>query len=315
MTDRAQPDPARHRGLPSRARLVALCLLLAALAGGCGRGRVERGAAPDSARVAPAAGGTGADEERRPDSLPAAAEAEPGYGRFVIASAESLRALERALGPGGLDLVLRLNRVDPAHARQGDTLIVPPDLDEEAIAPFPGSLEAARPWPRLLLVSARVQAFAAYEAGRRVKWGPVSTGRREMPTPPGLYHANWKQRSRASTFNDEWVLKWYVNLANFSGISLHQYELPGRPASHSCVRLLDDDAAWLYGWVETWTLVPGDRRRVATPGTPVVVLDEYAFDQARPWRRLPEDRRATEVSADSIGAALARWLAPADTMR
>jgi hypothetical protein len=115
-----------------------------------------------------------------------------------------------------------------------------------------------------------------------------------------------------STFNDEWVLHWYVNLSNFDGISLHQYELPGRPASHACVRLLADDAEWLYHWVDTWKLVPGDRRRVLEQGTPVVVIDEYAFGQRRPWKRLPDDPRATTLRLEEVETALRNFgaLAP-----
>jgi hypothetical protein len=298
----------------SRTSLRRLPVLVAlALLSGCDR----RPAPATTTPPAPAAPETTRTDGRRApaDSLASASDSLPRYERFVIAGPESLHALRRRLGPAGFALALRLNRVDLDHARQGDTLVVPVSTDTARLAPFPDSLAPGARWPRLLLVSPRVQAYAAYEAGRRVRWGPVSTGRREMPTPPGLYHANWRQRKRASTFNDEWVLEWYVNLANFTGISLHQYELPGRPASHSCVRLLPEDAAWLYGWVDTWTLVPGDRRRIERQGTPVVVMDAYAFDEGRPWRRLPDDPRATEVNADSIGAALARWLAPADSTR
>jgi hypothetical protein len=293
-----------------RRPVTVVCALLAALAlAGCGRGTtpepVESPAAPDSGV------GSGADAARadsvRADSVASPSDTLGRYGRFRLVNEDSLRALERRLGPDAFGVVLRLNRVDLAHARQGDTLVVPASFDWARLSPFPDTLSFAGVPPRLLVVSARVQAFGAYEAGRLVHWGPTSTGRQEKPTPPGLYHANWRQRTRVSTFNDEWILHWYVNLSNFDGISLHQYELPGRPASHSCVRLLEADAEWLYGWVDTWKLVPGDRRKVLEHGTPVVVLDEYAFGQRRPWKRLPEDPHATTIAPDSIAAALHRW--------
>jgi lipoprotein-anchoring transpeptidase ErfK/SrfK len=290
---------------------VVLALLAAPLLVGCdrgpaaGRARQEPPAAPDSGRVP--APGTARADSARPGTAAGAADTLVRYGGFRLTNADSLRALEHRLGPAAFDLVLRLNRVDRGHARQGDTLVVPSIFDWARLAPFPDTLPAGGVPPRLLVVSARVQAFGAYEAGRLVRWGPTSTGRQEKPTPPGLYHANWRQRTRASTFNDEWILHWYVNLSNFDGISLHQYELPGRPASHSCVRLLEDDAAWLYRWVDTWKLVPGDRRKVLQHGTPVVVMDEYAFGQRRPWKRLPEDLRATRLSVEEIEAALRTW--------
>jgi len=300
---------------------VATAALLAAVASGCGRQSGTDGASRESvsARV-PATTADSLRDTARGTAAPAEtaavapADTLPRYATFAITDEKALSGLARRLGPDSFAVVLALNRIDLAHARQGDTLVVPSTFDLARLSPFPDTLPAARTLPKLLLVSARVQAFGAYESGRLRRWGPTSTGRQEKPTAPGLYHTNWRQRRRVSTFNDEWVLNWYVNLGNFDGISLHQYELPGRPASHSCVRLLEDDAAWLYHWVETWKLVPGDRRKIAEQGTPVVVMDEYAFGGRKPWKRLPEDPRATAVAAEEIEAALGRWGVTGDAL-
>jgi hypothetical protein len=304
-----------RRRLPA---LIATFILLAAATAGCGRGpRTSAGRHPGPSTLAPDTGAratsdaTAADSARA-DSIRAAATLR--YGTFPITGEKTLLDLERRLGPDSLAVVLKLNRVDLAHARQGDTLVVPSDFHFERLSPFPDTLPLASALPRLLLVSARVQAFGAYDAGHLTRWGPTSTGRRTKPTLPGLYHANWRQRRRASTFNDEWILEWYVNLGNFDGISLHQYDLPGRPASHACVRLLADDAEWLYHWVDTWRLVPGDRRRIAAQGTPVLVMDEYAFGQRRPWKWLPDDPGFATLAPDSIEAALRRWGVVADSL-
>ena len=61
---------------------------------------------------------------------------------------------------------------------------------------------------------------------------------------------------------------------NERGVSFHLFDLPGYPASHACVRLLLRDAQWLYGWGEQWKL-DETKRKVTTPGTPVVVLGTY----------------------------------------
>jgi hypothetical protein len=156
---------------------------------------------------------------------------------------------------------------------------------------------------KLLLVSLRVQAFAAYDSGRLVRWGPVSSGRKAMPTPVGLYHTNWKDERRVSTFDEEWLLLWYMNLHNFQGVSLHQYELPGRPASHSCLRLLEVDARWLYAWCEQWTLAP-DHRTIVKHGTPVVVFGEWRWGRRAPWKRLPEHPDACALAPEEIEDAL-----------
>ena len=236
------------------------------------------------------------------------------YRLVAVHDRTELQALERRLGAARFDATLRLNRIDRKHVHDRDSLVVPAAAALDSLSPFPAGIPEARGISRLLLVSTVVQAFAAYDSGQRVRWGPTSTGRETSPTPAGLYHTNWKQPQRTSTVNDEWLLKWYVNLESRLGISLHEYDLPGRPASHSCVRLLEDDAHWIYDWSQTWTLDPVKRSHVLRQGTPVVVLGAYAFDARRPWRNLPLDAHATDVPADTIVAALRAYaLAPADT--
>ncbi len=173
-----------------------------------------------------------------------------------------------------------------------------------ALSPFPASLIAEFDLPRVLIVSRRVQASAAYEGGTLVRWGPVSTGREASPTPAGLFATNWKSKLRRSSDNREWLLPWYVNFINESGVSFHQFALPGYPASHACVRLLEGDAKWVYDWSETWTLSP-DKRSVLVRGTPVLVFGDYAFAEPGPWTHLASDPLATRITTQEIQSSLA----------
>jgi len=289
------------------ARLAVTLALAATAAAGCGpaappRGDAERagGARRDSSAAARA------DSARRSDSL----EALPRFVRVPVGGPRMLAALRDSIGEAGWRALLRINRVDSAHVRRGDTLIAPRWLadslatgDPLAFSPFPRAIPALRDTAKALLISLRVQAVAAYDSGRLVHWAPASTGRRDTPTPVGRYHTNWKDRERVSTFDEAWLLRWYVNLHNLEGVSLHQYELPGRPASHSCVRLLEDDAIWFYGWVETWRLAPGGRA-VLRDGTPAVVFGAWRWGARAPWKRLPEDAAAASLGADEIAEAL-----------
>lgn len=252
---------------------------------------------------------TPADTTARADSIAALdtlppARPEVRYTRAVVSSPAALFALRDSLGERCWRDVLRINRVDSAHVRRGDTLIVPVAApDSLALSPFPLAIPAARDTAKLLLVSLRVQAFAAYEYGRLARWGPVNTGRRTMPTPVGLYHVNWKAKSRVSTFSDEWLLRWCLNIDSFEGVSLHQYDLPGYPASHSCVRLGETDAMALYAWADTWR-VAADGRTIEKHGTPVVVFGEWAWKRRAPWKRLPEDSLATTLGPEEIAQAM-----------
>jgi L,D-transpeptidase catalytic domain len=227
------------------------------------------------------------------------------YRRVLIESAPSVTALRKQLGAEGFALVLKINRLDLEHVRQGDPLIVPETpADPLSLSPFPQTIPSEwSPAARLLIVSRRVQAFAAYENGALVRWGPTSTGRKETPTPAGLYHTNWRSKLRRSTDNAQWVLPWLWNFENDRGISFHQFDLPGYPASHACVRLLEEDARWIFDFAEPWVL-SDDRRTIVAYGTPVVVFGEYEYDAPPPWKRLAEDPLAATVAASELQAAL-----------
>jgi len=269
--------------------LAAAALLLA----GCGPKPTRRAQAPETTRVALPA---------RPAPAPPPPP-RPHYRALKLAGNQTLTELENALGAHRFALFLKVNRIDLAHVRDTDTLAVPDStLDTLDLAPLPLQLANAAAIPKLLLISLRVQAFGAYEDGHLVRWGPVSTGKKATPTPAGLYHANWKAKQRYSTVDDSWFLKWCVNIEVHEGISLHEYELPGRPASHSCVRLAPDDAEWVYGWCDQWKL---DRAgKLAAPGTPVLVFGDYAWGDKPPWKRLAEDPLAASVPEGEASAAL-----------
>jgi lipoprotein-anchoring transpeptidase ErfK/SrfK len=95
-----------------------------------------------------------------------------------------------------------------------------------------------------LLISYPIEAFGAYEQGKLVRWGPTSLGKKSTKTPTGLFFTNWKSKETISTEDSSWILKWYFNLVNSTGVSIHQYGLPGYPASHACARLYEEDAKW-----------------------------------------------------------------------
>jgi hypothetical protein len=127
-----------------------------------------------------------------------------------------------------------------------------------------------------------------------------------------MYHANWKARKTRSSVNASWILPWYFNLDNLAGVSFHQFDLPGYPASHGCVRLLEEDAKWIYDWAEQWTLSRIDQSILAF-GTPVVIFGDYTYGEKPVWRRLAENPGATGISIVDIETALNRHLATIQT--
>lgn len=193
--------------------------------------------------------------------------------------------LRRRFGPGRLGLLEKLNRADAAHLGRLPTRILPESwLDDELLySPLPPSYSLASGQPKAIVVHLPSQVFGAYEHGRLVRWGPLSSGRKAYPTPSGLFHLNWRSPGRHSTEDPDWYMPLYFNFENDRGLAFHQFTLPGRPASHACVRLLERDARWLYDWGEGWVL---DERgwNVLDPGTPVLILGQYDFDSPPPWR-------------------------------
>ena len=124
-------------------------------------------------------------------------------------------------------------------------------------------------------------------------------GKKATQTKRGLMFANWKKEVAISTVSDEWKLRWNVNVANFEGIGWHQYAMPGYPASHSCLRMLEEDAKWMYSWVDTWILNKGGATLKAN-GTPVIVFGDYEWGGKKPWKNLINDPASNDISLEAM---------------
>ena len=179
-----------------------------------------------------------------------------------------------ALAPEQIALLEKLNRVNAARLKRLKSVVIPATWidDENAYSPFPHDWAWAIDKPKAIVVDQAAQAFAAYEYGRLVRWGPVSTGSLGQ-TPSGSFNLSWRSRGHRSSIDPSWYLEWYFNFIPSRGIAFHKYSLPGEAASHGCVRLLERDAQWLYQW--------GDPPSRGVKGTPVVVLG--CPDRSKEW--------------------------------
>ncbi len=97
------------------------------------------------------------------------------------------------------------------------------------------------------------QGFAAYSGDRVVLRGPVSTGKAGYTTPSGSYRVSNKHRHWVSTIYGI-PMPYFLRL-NGGSIGLHAGYLPGFPASHGCIRLLEGDAARLFAMAPVGTRV------------------------------------------------------------
>ena len=196
--------------------------------------------------------------------------------------------------------IAALNRIDTDHINGRDTLIVPNEFKSSFMdyAPFPRKMEFLDQVSKIVIFSYPIQAFGVYEKGNLVKWGPTNMGKQSAQTPRGLFFTNWKGRRVISSVDDEWILNWNFNISNQGGVGWHQYGLPGYPASHSCLRLLDADAQWLYNWADQWVLE--DEQTIKVKGTPVVVYGDYKFGVIGIWHQLVLDPQATTLSKTDL---------------
>jgi len=134
---------------------------------------------------------------------------------------------------------------------------------------------------KVIVVSIWEQTARMYENGKLVYWAYVTTGRIELPSPPGLWHVFDKESPTVFTSAEPpgspfYYAPTYIHYAleyHTGGYFLHdawwrQVFGPGSnlphydPAafnggSHGCINFTTQDAAWLYNW--------------APLGTPVIV--------------------------------------------
>jgi lipoprotein-anchoring transpeptidase ErfK/SrfK len=209
----------------------------------------------------------------------------------------------------GAKIILALNRVDSKTIGRLDSLVVPDTITgyPNDYSPFPQKIDLLENVKKIIIISQNLQSYSVYEFGNLIMWGPTSTGKKSTQTPNGLFATNWKSKRTISTVNDEWILNWCFNLDNFEGVSIHEYELPGYPASHACARLLAEDAKWIYYWAEQWILT-ADGESVIVYGTPVIIYGDYDYKGIQPWKLLPNEAEKSKVNVETLNVEIQKHI-------
>ncbi|MDT0686604.1 L,D-transpeptidase [Autumnicola psychrophila] len=195
--------------------------------------------------------------------------------------------------------IYALNRIEEYRVQPNIPIIIPDTISEDInlYSPFPKELQILDSIPKAVLIAQRIQGFALYENGRLLKWGPVSSGKQTTPTPNGLHYGNYKAKRKVSTVNSDWILPYYFNFMNFEGVGVHQYNLPGFPASHACVRLYMEDSKFIYDWASMWEL---EDDVIVQNGTPFMVFGEYNYDGPVPWLALSRDMGTNDLNEEEL---------------
>ena len=221
------------------------------------------------------------------------------YTKQVISNAKSLDSIRKAYRK--TDTVQNIsyrafttvNRKDLHYFRVGDTVIIPsiisPNLTDYSI--FPEVYPAAESIPKIIMVSNAWQSYACYEYGKLVRFAACNTGEERKATFPGKYALNWRSILRKSSLNSSWILPYTWNFHLHAGSAFHQFDMPGRPVSHSCIRQFRDDARWLFYWGEGARRDSVKRRYIPFSGTPVIIMDMFDFTRKKggPWWDLKDN--------------------------
>ncbi|ROL60741.1 murein L,D-transpeptidase [Bacteroidetes/Chlorobi group bacterium MS-B_bin-24] len=186
-----------------------------------------------------------------------------------------------------------LNRKELRFFRPKQPIILPDTFldDLRVYSVFPLEYPGAKFIPKLIVVSNVYQAYACYEFGNLVRFAAAITGKKSTPTYPGRYSLQWRERLRISSFNESWIMPFTWNFHRLTGSAFHQFEMPGFPASHMCIRQFREDAEWLYNWGEgpkrdsTGKIIP-------MSGTPVIIIDFYDFiNFPKKWLELESNQQ------------------------
>lgn len=226
---------------------------------------------------------------------------EPPYIKYQLLKIKNQNTLDSILSsvPDSIDksvaqkIIMTLNRKELRFIRNGEKIIVPEIFTNNILdySIFPHNYPSASNISKIILVSIDKQAYGCYENGRLVRFAAVNSGKEQTPSFPGKYAIVWKERLRRSSLDSTWIMPFTINFHSAAGSAFHQFEMPGRPVSHSCLRQFLDDAEWLYYWGET-AKKDSNGKLIPFSGTPVILLGHFDYSRPRggPWLDFTSNR-------------------------
>ena len=152
----------------------------------------------------------------------------------------------------------------------------------------------------MAVVSIRDQRISVYDANGNSMRARVSSGQTDYETPVGIYSILQKNREHYSNLYDDASMPFMQRLT-WSGIALHAGQLPGRPASHGCVRLPHKYAEEIFDQSKLGMRVVVARNNVAPVAIshPLLFKPSTAPESARPVTTQIVYEPATERQPDA----------------
>ncbi len=219
---------------------------------------------------------------------------EPPYIKYNLVEIKNRGFLDSIFSslPDSIDksiakkIIMTLNRKELRFIKNGEKIIVPEIFTNNILdySIFPQSYSSASNIKKIILASIDKQAYGCYENGKLVRFAAVNSGKERTPSFPGRYALVWRERLRRSSLDSTWIMPFTFNFHSAAGSAFHQFEMPGRPVSHSCLRQFIDDAEWLYNWGES-AKKDTSGKFIPFSGTPVILLGHFGFSRTKggPW--------------------------------
>jgi L,D-transpeptidase catalytic domain len=157
--------------------------------------------------------------------------------------------------------------------------------------------EAATSPTLSIIVSLDHQQLTLYSDAEPIALSRVSTGRPGHGTPTGVFSIIEKDRWHHSNLYEDAPM-YFMQRITWSGVALHQGEVPNYPASHGCIRLPEAFAQKLWGMTRLGVRV------IVTHGEaePVAISHPHLFlpahEQAVAARALPNPAQTVKAAFD-----------------
>ena len=173
--------------------------------------------------------------------------------------------------------------------------------------------ESAKPHgPLIISISIAQQKLRIYDANGLFAQTPISTGMPGHPTPMGVFSIIQKQKFHESNIYSGAPMP-YMERITWSGIAMHAGVLPGRPASHGCIRMPMAFAVKMYSWTRMGARVvvtPGDITPAAFShpllATVKVLPQPVAAQETKAdLAAVQKPEKSTDIAADNTGPAAA----------
>jgi len=158
-----------------------------------------------------------------------------------------------------------------------------------------GEKEASKPQgPLIISISIAQQKMRIYDANGLFAETPVSTGMPGHSTPMGVFSVIQKQKFHRSNIYSGAPMP-YMQRITWSGVAMHAGVLPGRPASHGCIRMPLAFAVKMWNWTKMGARVVITPREV-TPAS-------FSHPLLASVRASPRPTAADEPKPDAPRAA------------